>query len=367
MSHSATADPHAADHDHAHHNPHLAHHFDSVEQQTETEKLGMWAFLGTEILMFGGLFVAYGVLRYNHPDVMLYGHEFLDKTLGAINTVILIASSFTMAVAVRCAQLNQRKLLIMNLVLTLLGGFGFLGIKFVEYKSKWEAALFPGRMNLFNQEYKGDKTSADAASYLAHHHSGPGHDGTAADPGAHDLTAHGKDASKDAHATDAAHAADGSHVVTTPATAHPATAALRLAVNVPAGSDPASTSARSGYIDPNAGSPDEAKIRAPFVQPLGTLALLKAGSAHAATPAFEQLPTLAQYKVNTFFSIYFIMTGLHGLHVVIGMGLIAWVLLRSIAGHFSSEYFIPVDLVGLYWHLVDLIWIFLFPLLYLIH
>jgi len=82
---------------------------------------------------------------------------------------------------------------------------------------------------------------------------------------------------------------------------------------------------------------------------------------------YKQLSASDQWHVNTFFSCYFLMTGLHGIHVIVGMGLISWILMRTLRNDFSSEYFTPVDLVGLYWHLVDLIWIFLFPLLYLIH
>ena len=81
---------------------------------------------------------------------------------------------------------------------------------------------------------------------------------------------------------------------------------------------------------------------------------------------YRDLSASEQWHVNAFFSCYFLMTGLHGLHVLIGMGVITWLLVRAIKGEFSAEYFTPVDLVGLYWHLVDIIWIFLFPLLYLI-
>src|SRR5690606_28692556 len=102
------------------HNPYLAHHFDTPRQQMETGKLGMWVFLATEILMFGGLFCAYAVYRANNPDIFLYGHHFLDTKWGAINTVVLIASSFTMAWGVRAAQLGQQKLLVALLSLTLL-------------------------------------------------------------------------------------------------------------------------------------------------------------------------------------------------------------------------------------------------------
>src|SRR5207302_6598702 len=115
MSHAAP-NPAAtviAAHNGHHHDPHLAHHFDTPEQQYQSGKLGMWVFLATEILMFGGLFCAYAVYRHNHPDVFEYAHKWLDKTWGAINTIVLITSSLTMAWGVRLAQLGkQRGLLI---------------------------------------------------------------------------------------------------------------------------------------------------------------------------------------------------------------------------------------------------------------
>ncbi len=219
------------------HAPHLQHHFDTPEQQFDAGKLGIWLFLATEVLLFGGLFCAYAIYRASHPEIFVYAHQFLDKILGGTNTVILLCSSLTMAWAVRAAQLSQRKLLVALLSLTLLGGFGFMGIKFVEYQAKWEHGLLPG-------------------THFSPHEEGEGH-------------------------------ADASH-----------------------GSRPSNT--------------------------------------------------------QIFFGIYFLMTGLHGIHVLVGMGAIAWLLVRSMKGHFGPEYFTPVDFVGLYWHLVDLIWIFLFPLFYLI-
>ncbi len=100
-------------------NKHLQHHFESMEQQYESGKLGMWLFLVTEILLFGGLFCAYAVYRHNNPEVFAYAHQFLDKGLGGFNTIVLIVSSLTMAVAVRAAQLGQQKALVTALSLTL--------------------------------------------------------------------------------------------------------------------------------------------------------------------------------------------------------------------------------------------------------
>lgn len=270
------------------HTPHLAHHFHSRAQQYQSGKLGMWLFLATEILLFGGLFCAYAVYRANHPEIFIYAHQFLDKTLGAINTVVLIASSFTMAWAVRCAQRNRRTGLIVNLALTLLGGAIFMGVKYIEYKHKWEHGLLWG------------------ARYQPRH---PGH--TPADP-----------------------TATGAHLTT--------------------GSAAALTTTTIGTTPAG----DRSRIAPAAVGPRG---LASPDSRTVATHPDEPR------RVHIFFGIYFAMTGLHGLHVLAGMVVITWLLARAVAGHFSAAYYTPLDLGGLYWHLVDLIWIYLFPLLYLIH
>lgn len=285
------------------HDPHLAHHFETRQQQYESSKVGMWVFLATEILMFGGLFCAYSVYRHNHPDVFAFAHEFLDKKLGALNTIILITSSFTMAWAVRCAQINKRRALIILLSLTLLGGLGFMSIKSVEYTQKWRHHLWVGNSNIFRLAYSGKAKPEEPAPAP----------GVEAPP--------------------------------------PAAKSEVLIPNPQA-------------IDPNIGTPDAPKLRPNFAYPIGLAAPETA--AHRVL-RYDELQKADQQRVATFFSIYFLMTGLHGIHVLVGMGLIAWILLRSARGAFSSSYYTPVDLVGLYWHLVDLIWIFLFPLLYLIH
>lgn len=299
--------------DHPPHPAHLAHHFDSLHQQYASAKLGMWVFLGTEILMFGGLFCAYGVYRYGHPDVFSFAHQALDPVLGAINTAVLIASSFTMALAVRYSQLGQTRALTLCLALTILGGAGFMVIKTVEYKSKWEAHLFPGKYNVFNEEFKG---AAHKPQSVAHGHAS--HEKPGAEP---------------------------------EKSLAPSTAPTTMAWS---------------YPDPLAGTPDAPRIKATFVHPTGLRPEYAASPDHAGL-MLSDLKSFDQQRINTFFSIYFLMTGLHGLHVIIGMGLIAWIMVRARRGEFSPTFFTPVDLVGLYWHLVDLIWIFLFPLLYLIH
>jgi len=146
MSHDAVA------HDEAHH-PALAHHFDSLEQQSEATTLGMWVFLVTEVLFFGGLFATYMIYRNWYPDAFAAASHELDVTLGTINTVVLITSSLTMALAVHAAQLGQRKLLMTFLILTMILGSVFLGIKSVEYYHKFVEHHVPGPGFQFEKEY----------------------------------------------------------------------------------------------------------------------------------------------------------------------------------------------------------------------
>jgi cytochrome c oxidase subunit 3 len=268
------------------------HHFENADQQYQSAKLGMWVFLATEILFFGGLFVAYSVYRANHPEVFVFGHHFLDKNLGALNTVILICSSLTAAWAVRAAQLKQIRLLKLMIVLTILCAFGFLGVKGVEYHGKWKHGLLW------------------AGSYHPHvEHEGP----VAAD-----------------HAGGAAESeAAPSAVVAQP--------------------EPA----------PSPADPDRSAI-APAAE--GPAGLATPGEQVGDESAVEVAPANAQI----YFSIYFLMTGLHGIHVLGGIGAFIWLLVCARRGDFDSGHFTRVDMVALYWHLVDLIWIYLFLLLYLI-
>lgn len=281
------------------HNPRLAHHFDTEEQQFASGKLGMWIFLATEVLLFGGLFAAYAIYRANHPEIFIYAHQFLDKVLGGINTVILICSSLTMAWAVRAAQLGRRRQLVALLAATLVFAAGFLCIKYVEYKHKWEEGLLWGKKFTFQE-------------------------------GAH-----------------------GGH----PAPPAPAKGAVKFPLPPPLKLQPGDE--RSAIPPP--GNPPGGLAE-------GAMDLVdqKRTGARVTHPAHREVAARPE-NAQIFFGIYFAMTGLHGLHVLGGMGAIFWILLRARRGEFGPEYFIPVDLVGLYWHLVDLIWIFLFPLLYLIH
>ncbi len=217
----------------------VAVQFGSMGEQLDTAKLGVWLFLGSEVLFFGGLFAAYAVYRANHPELFHYAHHFLDWRLGGLNTVVLIGSSLSAAWSVRCAQLGQRRGLRATLLVTLALACVFLAVKYVEYSHKLHHGVFWG------------------AAY------------------------------------------------------HPSEEIL---ATLPAA------------------------VRAAPVPP----------------------------HLGTFFSLYFCMTGLHGVHVLVGIGLYVWLLRRAALGHFGPAYYVPVDMVALYWHLVDMIWIFLFPLFYLI-
>jgi cytochrome c oxidase subunit III len=303
--------PHGG-HAHGGHDPHLAHHFDTPDQQMTSAKLGMWVFLGTEVLMFGGLFCAYSINRHNHPEVFAFAAEsYLNKFWGTLNTIILISSSLTMAWGVRAAQLNQKRLLIVCLILTLLGAAGFMIIKSIEYTAKWDERVWVGRWNEYNAYYKGSEPEA---------------------PG-------------------------------------PAPNALPAPVVTPAPSPPTSSDANAGQdvsmIKPRYGGPSGLAVQS--AQPTEPIRESSSEDEKTRVQRYRSLSDSEQWHVNVFFSCYFLMTGLHGFHVLVGMGVITWLLIRAIKGEFSAEYFTPVDLVGLYWHLVDLIWIFLFPLLYLIH
>ena len=243
-----------------------------------------------------GLICAYVIYRYHHPEIFVFGAHFLDKSLGALNTVILICSSFTMAWAVRAAQLRQRGILQVMLALTLLFAVGFLGVKSIEYSQKWKHGL------LWASQYKPDPHYLEEKGF---HVDGEGH--AAAD--------------EKSSAVPEPTAAD----VETPVT-------------------------------------EQSKIPPAAVGPGGLATNEQIAEAEAERAVIEVKPENAR----TFFSIYFLLTGLHGVHVLMGMGAMIWLMLIARKGAFDGGNFAKVDNVGLYWHLVDLIWIYLFLMLYLI-
>ena len=297
--------PHDAHGAHGHGGPHLAHHFDTYQQQFDAGKLGIWLFLLTEVLFFSGLFCAYTVYRGMHPEVFVYAHYFLNTTMGAINTCVLLISSLTAAWAVRNAQLAETRKLIINIVITIACACTFMVVKFFEYEHKFHDGLLPGpafhpteqvwELESFKHKHP------EAAEY------------------AEKLT-------KAAEAKDHAKAA--------PKPAGDATAA-----------------------------PETVAVERPTEEQLEPL--IKAGV--IGPTAEDQTRPSKPRNAHVFFGIYFFMTGLHGIHVLGGIGVFIWLLIRANKGEFGAKYFGPIDYAALYWHLVDLIWIYLFPLLYLIH
>ncbi|SNS32084.1 cytochrome c oxidase subunit 3 [Granulicella rosea] len=241
----ATAHEHDAHHAHDEHVvlPQHLHHFETEEQQREAGTFGMWLFLLTEIMFFGGMFFAYLLYRNWYNPAFVAASNQLSVKLGAINTAILITSGYAMALGVYAAEVRKKQMLVWTLIATTIFGFAFLGVKTVEYKEKFEKHHVPG-------------ASFDVKEFV-----------------------------------------------------NPAAFGLKE-------------------------------------EPLA--------------------PDMAQ-KTQIFFVLYFAMTGMHALHMIIGLALLFWLIYRANRGDFSSGYVAPIENFGLYWHFVDIVWIFLFPLLYLIN
>jgi cytochrome c oxidase subunit III len=329
-------------------NPNLAHHFDTPQQQFDAGKLGIWLFLLTEVLFFAGLFCAYTVYRAMRPEVFVYAHYFLDTRLGALNTCVLLLSSLTAAWAVRNAQLRQLAFLKLNIVITIACACTFMVVKYFEYSHKFHDGLLPGPHFAPTEQVwelpSFKKKHPEAAEYAEH------------------LV---KQAEKRKAAAEKPAAA--------PAPSVPAAAAPPAATGVVAG---------SGTAAPPAGGA-EASAEAAKAGAKAAVSALEEHEDHI-RPTEEQLEPLIAAGVigpkaeqrdvpskprnaHVFFSIYFFMTGLHGIHVLVGIGIWIWMLLKANKGVFGPNYFGPIDFSALYWHLVDLLWIYLFPLLYLIH
>ena len=289
-----------------HGSPYLHHHFDTLEQQRQSASLGMWVFIAQEIMFFGGLFLAYTYYRNLYPDAFAYGSSLLSVPWGSFNTVVLICSSLTMALAVRAAQVGSKAGIIRWIWATMFFGSVFLGVKCVEYKAKWDHGLVPGK----------------------HFHYSPHHGD------------HGDD-----H-----HAASGFSLVPSAwaeevAVAEPETVVEDVEHAMEAAAE---THVNEVHADDGVAPADEHDVEA---------------ATHAPATAYSGVH-LGHLQI--FYSLYFAMTGMHALHMIIGIGLMFWLLEKARRNHFAACYYSPVENFGLYWHFVDIIWIFLFPLLYLI-
>ncbi len=398
------------------HDPHLAHHYRDARQQFEAAKLGMWLFLATEFLLFGGLFCLYAVFRSDNPELFSYGAQFLDTKWGTINTAVLILSSLTMAFAVRAAQLRQKKLLVTCLGLTIAGGGAFMGIKYVEYSHKfhdnlvWGVGFYELPEHLKTAMASHDDSFASTASQPAaaagdaavgktlwmatcrscHGVAGEGMPGQGKDIRGSEFVESQTDSQlvdfikvgrmpfDPANTTGIQMPPKGGNPLLKDEDLMNIVAYIRTFEAAPQAAESPAADGESGDAGALASSQAQEEE---FYIPKSSLAyaprgpaglapsVLKHGISDDAKPQrFDpRLDPNRPLNLHRFFGIYFLMTGLHGIHVLVGMGLISWLLVRASLGHFTSGYFTPVDLTGLYWHVVDVIWIFLFPLFYLIH
>jgi len=301
---------HVADiHDeHHYHPPGLQHQFEDMGQQQESASIGMWMFLVQEIMFFGGLFTVYLVFRSKYPMAFAAGSNHLDAFWGGLNTLVLIVSSLTMAMAVRSAQLGKRNLQVGFIILTMIFGAVFLGVKAIEYSAKYHEGIVPvSGLNL-----KTDKEIRESDESAGSPHAPVGRQ----DPNESLNTALGD------------HDSHGEKYVNTRGDFQWRDTSLVVQAQ------------QGNYL-----TSDE------------KIAYFSNGEISQAK---------FQDKVRIFFFIYFVMTGLHALHMIIGLGIMAWLLWKAWLGTFSALYYSPVEISGLYWHFVDIVWIFLFPLLYLL-
>jgi cytochrome c oxidase subunit 3 len=354
-----------AGHEHHDHPEWLAHHFEDAEQQFDAGKLGMWLFLVTEVLFFSGMFCAYALYRSQHPEIFVFASAYLNKFLGAINTGVLLFSSLTMAWAVRSAQLSQHRTTVGMLAATLSCAAIFLGVKAVEYTHKWNEGLLPAMMYTSQMEGHSNHslfwlgvlcvpagvvlffatiwycTTWVARDRFQREISGPilvaalcffGGVGLG-----YILTEPSVETDKESHAAEVA-----------------------LAKMAPVGD-----------VEENIAS-HHSKTESAAADPVSLTGMYdsQAFPTQVRTNPQEQEVPYADVnqkgKAGLFFSIYYAMTGVHAFHILGGMVVLTWLIVKAARKEFHSQYFGPVDNVGLYWHLVDFIWIYLFPLLYLI-
>jgi cytochrome c oxidase subunit III len=292
---------HAETVDHHYHPPGLQHQFEDMKQQEESVSIGMWMFLVQEIMFFGGLFTVYLVYRSKFPMAFAAGSNHLDAFWGGLNTLVLIVSSLTMALTVFYAQKSNRNMQVIMIILTMIFGTVFLGVKVVEYTDKYNHGLVPvSGWNKKIPEWTATHASASFALPFE----------TRAE----------------------AAAADGAEVHPNPRGDFQIPKSDLALPQMAQDGNYLTESERLGYYNAS-GQLDLARFRE---------------------------------KVRMFFWIYFVMTGLHALHMIVGLILMTWLLWKAWRGTFSADYFAPVEMSGLYWHFVDIVWIFLFPLLYLL-
>ena len=378
--------------DHGHHGSKwIQHHYDDGQHQFDSGKLAIWFFLVQEILFFSGLFVAYILYRNHHPEIFAYAHHYLDVKWGAINTCVLIISSLTAAWSVRCAQMAQRRGLILCLVMTILCACGFMGIKYIEYMHKIHEGILFG--NKFDP-----CISSGGAELLTRKDHCPGTKRSECRAGNIDLDPAAPGWQVDCRAFELkGHLDDKKQFVEESRTELEVCEMVQEHHGPPEAENPpcweiqqnpwvckeTEVAALVHYGDhEHRWSDTKIALECKDAPPPGKLDLEKPlpQTRVPGESMFAERKELTLHEreveasmgpppphTNMFFSIYFAMTGLHGIHVLAGIFVYLWLLRRAIRGDFTPDYFGPVDYAALYWHLVDLIWIFLFPLLYLIH
>ncbi|MFT7631351.1 MAG: cytochrome c oxidase subunit 3 [Mariniblastus sp.] len=359
--------------DHHDHGEFIAHHFESPEQQFDSGKLGIWLFLVTEILFFGGLFVAYTLYRVNHPEIFEQAHVFLNKYLGGLNTIVLLFSSLTMALAVRAAQLGKNKNCSVYLLVTMVCATMFLGVKAVEYSHKWDMGILV--RSGFNLTYEHAAPTTEIAKslhisdYLVYISVIP----LILLVGFLGASAIGKLTNKNMMSKFMLGLA-----VTTGGYFLGAVVGLVFMSALEGETSQDDHASNQTLVQPlvlHALTDDQEGDAKPLDEDHDTTddghdkTAGHEGEHEHAAQVFDDHhpdPKSLSRDVGIFFSIYYCMTGLHAIHILGGVAALAWLYWRSLLGHWRNDYFGPVDYVGLYWHLVDLIWIYLFPLLYLI-
>ena len=379
----AVADSHDTAHDDHHdHGEFIAHHFDSPEQQFDSGKLGIWVFLVTEVLFFSGLFVAYTLWRNHHPAVFEQAHVFLNKYLGGMNTIVLLFSSLTMALAVRSAQLGKNIQCSFYLLITMVCASMFLGVKAVEYSHKWDMGIFVRSAFHYSAAHHAAEPGTLAASlgvspYLIKLSFIPAIllvgcivasvIGKLIDKpllskflGGMAITVGGFFLGVVVGQVFVAATEGGSHA----SVVNPAEEPLMLHAMTADTKDEKNGDHADGKEHDHADGEGHDHAGGEGHHHADDEILAHDDEHHPASHGID--PAKFDKDIGTFFSIYYCMTGLHAIHIIGGIIALAWLYWRSLAAHWRPDYFGPVDFVGLYWHLVDLIWIYLFPLLYLI-
>jgi cytochrome c oxidase subunit 3 len=376
-------DPHAVGHGgDGHHGEHmllghdgqlhpsrLQHHFVSAEQQFEASKLGMWLFLATEILLFGGMFVAYGIFRTQYPELYEQASLQLDTVLGAVNTLVLLLSSLTMAWAIRGAQMDNRKVLFWNLIATIALASGFLVVKYFEYTHKFHEGIYPGIAFELDEDVD-TVYGLTGAVPLTPSYTPPRSRGVA------DGAVVESDAGEMVVVDEGLTGEDQNPAPVTPALPDVGEPAGGVQAEAETQSQESAVLAETPDATPPLGPDVAGELQAPNIPgvgvepgvqgaPRGEEGLM--GSAHGAeVEGRDKEAIYSNRRAGIFFSIYYMMTGIHALHILIGIvaiGILAW---KARKGAYSSVWYTPVENVGLYWHVVDIIWIFVFPLMYLI-